>query len=152
MTSRPPSKPNSLVVRKTLRSDPIEVRDSIRDIVTLLEPVDLLEEEAGVFELVLAEVINNVVEHAYREDPNGWIEILAAPGPRGISCRISDEGLPMPGGKPPVGMLHDLDCDTNDLPEGGFGWFLIGDLAKDLRYERRGNRNYLSFRMAIGAF
>jgi serine/threonine-protein kinase RsbW len=140
------------VVRVSQKSDPTLIRHSIQQILTELEPVDLLEEESGVFELVLAEVINNVVEHAYAEDPNGRIDILAVPGPRGISCRISDSGKPMPGGKPPVGMLHDLDCDTQDLPEGGFGWFLIGDLAKDLRYERRDGQNHLSFRMAIGGF
>ena len=145
-------KPTVPVISTSLTSDPELVRGAIAHLLKGLDPLDLLQEEASIFELVVAEVINNVIEHAYANKPGGKIDILASPGPRGINCRITDQGAEMPDGKPPVGLLHNLDCDTADLPEGGFGWFLIGDLAKDLRYTRRDDCNHLSFRMAIGGF
>jgi serine/threonine-protein kinase RsbW len=38
-------------------------------------------------------------------------------------------------------------ADVSNLPEGGFGWFLIRALSRDLDYRRVGGRNLLSFRL-----
>ena len=35
------------------------------------------------------------------------------------------------------------------LPEGGFGWFLICDLATELGYTRAHDRNLLAFRLPL---
>ena len=45
----------------------------------------------------------------------------------------------MPNGQPPFGFAPDVTVALDDLPEGGFGWFLIKDLARDVSYERQGN-------------
>ncbi len=55
----------------------------------------------------------------------------------------------MPGGQLPLGMSQSLNVGLCDLPEGGFGWFLIKDLAKDLKYRRIGQENHLHLRIAI---
>jgi serine/threonine-protein kinase RsbW len=39
--------------------------------------------------------------------------------------------------------------DLMDLPEGGFGWFLIKDLAKDVVYARVEGENRLQLRVAV---
>jgi serine/threonine-protein kinase RsbW len=57
----------------------------------------------------------------------------------------------MPEGKAPNGSPAPLDCDTEELPEGGFGWFLIRDLAHELNYTRISGKNLLSFRISVGA-
>ncbi len=98
----------------------------------------------GRIEIVLAEVLNNIVEHAYA-DQRGDITIEVSTGPCGIGCRILDTGAAMPGLALPDGKL--AAHDPQDLPEGGFGWFLIRSLTEDLRYHRRGNVNELCFRM-----
>ena len=36
-----------------------------------------------------------------------------------------------------------------DLPEGGFGWYLIRDLARDVNYEREGWCNVLTLRLEV---
>lgn len=102
-------------------------------------------DEIGVAELVLAEVINNVVEHAYPDHSPGRIELAVWPTETGLRCRVTDHGtaLPRPDAHlnaeaPPLGPVE-------ALPEGGFGWFLIRSLTTELRYERNGNRNRLSF-------
>ncbi|HRK41578.1 MAG TPA: ATP-binding protein [Gemmobacter sp.] len=98
----------------------------------------------GRIEIVLAEVLNNIVEHAYAEQ-RGNITIDVSIGPNGIGCCILDGGAAMPGLALPEGKL--APHDPQDLPEGGFGWFLIRTLTEDLSYRRQGNMNELRFRM-----
>ncbi|MGR3436888.1 MAG: ATP-binding protein [Shimia sp.] len=131
-------------------SDTFEVRHSLQALMSDMEGRAFLPEERGTVELVLAEVLNNVAEHAYEERGDGRIELDMAYRPGGISIRMQDFGKPMPDGKTPLGTAPGLDVEIDDLPEGGFGWFLIGELAKDLVYERRGDANHLSFRMSLG--
>lgn len=100
-------------------------------------------------ELVLAEVLNNVVEHAYAQTP-GLIELEAWEDSTLLRFKVCDEGLPMPGGKPPERKEHDLDVELQDLPEGGFGWAIIRDLTSDLDYSNDGSRNTLSFALDLG--
>ncbi len=131
-------------------SDTFEVRNSLKTLMNDMETRDYLPEERGTVELVLAEVLNNVAEHAYEEMGDGKIELDMAYIPGGISIVLQDFGKPMPNGQTPLGMPANLDVEVDDLPEGGFGWFLIGELAKDLTYVRRGDANHLSFRMSLG--
>lgn len=100
-------------------------------------------------ELVMAEVMNNIVEHAY-ESRGGLIEVALRRLPFGLACRISDSGLPMPGGATPMGQMtgNDAACPA-DLPEGGFGWGLIRLLARDLAYVRTGGKNHITFLLPL---
>jgi len=96
-------------------------------------------------ELVLAEVLNNIVEHAYGDSAQGDIALEAAVHSNTIWCQVIDFGRPMPGGKIPPALRYDLDAmKVSDLPEGGFGWGLIRDLTTNLIYERNGQENRLS--------
>lgn len=98
-------------------------------------------------QIVLAEALNNIVEHAYASSPGGEIELtLWRDGP-GLSCRIVDAGVPMPQGHLPAGALPPVDRPLADLPEGGFGWHLIRTLSQDLAYFHAGGRNTLTFRV-----
>ncbi|MEO0486542.1 MAG: ATP-binding protein [Pseudomonadota bacterium] len=131
-------------------SDTFEVRHSLQALMTDMQGRDYLPEERGTVELVLAEVLNNVAEHAYEESGEGRIELDMAYTASGIEIALLDFGKPMPDGQTPLGMPANLNVEVDDLPEGGFGWFLIGELAKDMTYERRGDANHLSFRMTLG--
>ena len=128
-----------------LASDPLAVRDALRALIAAQPLRDLSPSGRGTAELALAEALNNIVEHAYAATP-GLIEVTLAPCPTGIACRIEDAGSAMPGGHLPAGRLPDcIGVPTDDLPEGGFGWSLIRSLTVDLRYERAGGRNRLTF-------
>jgi len=94
-------------------------------------------------EIVLAEILNNIVEHAYANS-SGVIEVTLAPSADGTFCQIKDQGAEFPDGKLPHTHLP-KNAALNDPPEGGFGWFLIRSLTTDLTYDRRGSRNRLSF-------
>lgn len=99
----------------------------------------------GTAELVLAEVLNNVVEHAYARFP-GEIELRLTVAPAVLHCQIIDSGLPMPGERLPPGDPPDLG---GDLPEGGFGWNLIRTLTTGLEYRRLAGRNHLQFSLPV---
>jgi serine/threonine-protein kinase RsbW len=129
-------------LRLVFPSDPMAVRDALRLLVKGL-PDDGANQ--GMVELVLAEVLNNVVEHAYA-DGNGKIELTIQLTKTDLRCAIVDEGCPMPDGKLPAGNL-DAAFAADGLPEGGFGWHLIRSLSQDLRYDRHKGRNHLSFRL-----
>lgn len=94
-------------------------------------------------EIVLAEVMNNIVEHAYAVT-TGEICLTLRRSPAGIACQLTDCGAPMPGLTPPAGKFQELG-NLDDLPEGGFGWFLIRSLVEGLSYRRENGENHLSF-------
>jgi serine/threonine-protein kinase RsbW len=52
----------------------------------------------------------------------------------------------MPGLCLPAGKFQPLD-DLADLPEGGFGWYLIRSLTEELSYRRSNGINRLSFQL-----
>jgi serine/threonine-protein kinase RsbW len=100
-------------------------------------------EDKGMAELVLAEAMNNIVEHAYIE-MTGEITLTLWQSEGEVACRITDRGAAMPGDTMPDGVLA-AHVEADALPEGGFGWFLIRSLSRDLRYSRHGTLNELTF-------
>ena len=123
---------------KGVRSALVALKDRLRD-------VQASDDSIATVELALAEALNNVVEHAYAERDDGWIALRVDQTAQGLFCEIQDQGKPMPDGKAPVGRLGDLGNSLEEMPEGGFGWFLIRELARDLQYARIEGRNHLSF-------
>ena len=136
--------------RVCVQSGQFAVREVLSQFFDCLKPLDLDVEESGTIEMVLAEALNNIVEHAYPPScPPGPIVVECAQRQDGLVLKIKDEGKAMPDGKMPLGMLSSLDVELDDLPEGGFGWFLISHLAKDVKYQRVGLENHLDIRLAV---
>jgi serine/threonine-protein kinase RsbW len=131
--------------------DETSVRSALKTAMGTFRSMDLGAQCHGVVEIVLAEVLNNVVEHAYAEHGRGVIEIEVDLLGDALAFRITDDGRPMPEGEMPEGRRHDLDVPPDELPEGGFGWFLIRELTERLQYYRSGNRNTLTFRIPLAA-
>lgn len=132
-----------LIIPATERS----VRRGLQTIKSGMSDLNMSQDDWSTIELVVAEVLNNIVEHAYQESGDGLIETHLDYTKEALNCRIIDTGCRMPNGELPDGAQKNLDCDIADLPEGGFGWFLIHQLTQDLNYERDSNRNTLSFRL-----
>ena len=124
-------------------SDNLSVRQVLEQVIAMTLSAD----EKSVVEIVLAEVLNNIVEHAYQEDPTGRIQLSVDHSDTGLRVLVQDEGLPLPEDLPNAPVEYDLTCEASDLPEGGFGWLLVRALTEELHYERRDGRNILSFRI-----
>lgn len=126
-----------------IRAEPVSVRAALLQITAAAPVCDLTPDRRGTVELVLAEVLNNVAEHAYA-GAAGHVAVTVALHSGTLICEVVDEGIAMPGGTLPDGRLPDKVSDI-DPPEGGFGWHLIRSLTRDLAYRRQRGSNRLSF-------
>lgn len=129
------------VTRFDFAADPLAVRGALESVLEELAEAGVTSEDCALCEIVLAEVLNNVVEHAYGR-AGGRIEIEARVCAQELGFTVWDWGQPMPGGllppeQPPVAV--------EDLPEGGFGWHLIRALSSKVEHGREGGRNWLCF-------
>lgn len=146
----PATAAGGVLSRTAFRATFDNVRLAIKNALISLEPLGLPEEEVSTIEIALAEALNNVVEHAYPDGAPGDVKLVLRHGRAGLLIEIRDNGKPMPNGRTPEG-IHPTDRQPkNDLPEGGFGWFLIRELARDLVYDRENGENFLIFRLAVG--
>lgn len=95
----------------------------------------------GTVEIVLAEVLNNVIEHAYAGG-TGRFEIRGRWLGGNLCLQVRDWGRALPGERLPEGLPLD-PWGGGDPPEGGFGWYLIRSLSVGLRYRRQQDSNKL---------
>lgn len=148
-TSAPTGLQLGTILYEEFPSDFRWVRRIIQQSVAALEASDMATEHIGSVEIVLAEALNNIVDHAYPQNAPGDITLSIRQRPAGLLIEIRDKGTPMPGGRAPLGQHPLPDDDGKPTPEGGYGWFLIRELVRDLIYDRRDGENLLIFRMAF---
>lgn len=130
------------------RADGSEVRQVLRRAVARFAR-QISSEDAGTLELTLAEVLNNIVEHAYADLPPGPVFLSLHRHGCCLACLIEDEGRPMPRLQAPEGRMQEVASEIMDLAEGGWGWALIRAMTVDLRYERVENTNRLTFQVPL---
>ncbi|MEH6833577.1 MULTISPECIES: ATP-binding protein [Falsihalocynthiibacter] len=132
----------------TLPGNALAVRSALENILEQLMAFGFSGENCSVTELVLAEVMNNIVEHAYANGDPGPILISISAKGLDLSIEIIDHGDPMPHYSLPQATQTNLDCALDDLPEGGWGWLIIHEIAENLVYNRIGASNHLSFQLS----
>lgn len=139
-----------LVMDKTYPADFRWVRRAVQNAVDELRADGLSNDALGSVEIVLAEALNNVAEHAYPPDVSGELRVIIRRRTKALMFEIRDKGRPMPKGRAPVGNHPMTEFDQQDsMPEGGYGWFLIREIVSDLVYDRHDDENFLLIRMAI---
>ena len=125
------------------------VRIALTDLRRWLAEIGLSPDTCGTVEIVMAEALNNIVEHAYAEQGTGPVDINIQHLGNRLGIELSDRGRPLPGLHLPQGHLPSTKVPLADLPEGGFGWYLIHRLTDALDYERHADQNHLRFEIAI---
>ncbi|MEP2029577.1 MAG: ATP-binding protein [Paracoccaceae bacterium] len=128
----------------SIASDALAVRDALGEVTRRLAQLGLATDDIATVELVTAEVLNNIVEHAYSDEPGNIIRLCCNQKSDGLHITFEDIGKRMPEGDAPNATSANADAEFDDLPEGGFGWFLIHELTSDLTYRRQRDRNLLS--------
>ncbi|WP_168797876.1 ATP-binding protein [Pacificoceanicola onchidii] len=136
-------------LRFVLPSNPSAVRETLAEARTVLIGRGVNESAFGTCELVLAEVLNNIVEHAYNDSGEGHIKVELTLNDQELAARIEDSGTAMPDEQLPTGALASLDVPVEDLPEGGFGWFMIRSITQELTYRRKDGVNFLDFTIPL---
>ena len=127
----------------------LAVRDALHSIMGGLGDMGLREADAIQVELALAEAMNNVCEHAYAGDNLGTAELRVRQRRDRLDCMLVDSGHPIPAGDLPGKGLPPMGTDVRNLPEGGFGWYIIRTLTSGLGYTRDGPRNVLRFSLDL---
>lgn len=140
---RPGDRP-PLAFRLQFAADPAAVRAALLQVDQRLRGEALTPEHRATVELVLAEILNNIVEHAFAGLPPGMIQLTLRLGPDRLCGHTTDTGRPFPGGLPRAEAPAQRP-QRQALPEGGFGWALIRQLCADLHYSRSRCCNLLSF-------
>ena len=138
-----------VVIAQSFPADLRWVRRLIHQTTDALRQLGFKSEDIGSVEIVLAEALNNIVEHAYAEGDEGEIKLVIKQRPSGLLIEVSDNGNAMPNARAPIGNHPMSEFSDDPMPEGGYGWFLIRELVRDLIYDRRDGHNFLIFRMAL---
>ena len=141
------SKHSELSLNRILAGNPAAIRAGLQEMFSSELLMALSDGSRGNVEIVLAEALNNVVEHAYANYTDN-IEIGITCGNGFLFVRIADAGIPMPGDDLPGGRLWKA-TDSQHPQEGGFGWYLIRSLSQDLTYARDGSLNILGFCIGV---
>lgn len=142
---------NQVLIEKTFPSDFRWVRRAIHEAEQALGAAGLASEDIGSVSIILAEALNNIVEHAYPQGEEGEIRVVIRKRNASLMFEIGDWGRPMPKGRAPMGNHPMSEFHQDDaMPEGGYGWFLIRELVRDLVYDRRDDQNLLLFRFGTG--
>ena len=105
-------------------------------------------EEIDDVSLVVAEALNNVIEHAYSYAEDGRIELFLNHQSDLLTVKVVDQGAAFDGPPEKKEMGDHGAMDIMDLPEGGFGWFMIQSLCKEISFVRENNRNNLTLVLA----
>lgn len=137
-----PNADTTSVCSLTVAADQLSVRTALADIRTALEQALLDEILVGRVESALAELFNNIVKHAYADKGSGALQCTVKKTKLGVVIDVIDHGKAMPDRTLPDGNLPNLDVDFFELPEGGFGWFIIKSQTDGLSYERLGEENF----------
>ena len=125
-----------------------QVSDAVAAVGNWLENEGIDPECIGDITLVMAEALNNVIEHAYNFAPNETIQIRTTLRQSTMSVQIIDSGVPFDG--PPAQVPQkEIGEEIADLPEGGFGWFLIQRLCDDIHFAHADGRNKLTLVLSV---
>lgn len=131
-----------------LKSAQSNVTDAVRRADIWLAKQGIAQDMRDQAQLVLAEVLNNIVEHAYRDVQDGSIFLRIKNAAGCLTFQIRDLGIAF---NPPskTGLKDPLNCAFEDMPEGGFGWPLIHMLCEDVSFQREGAENHLRLTMPL---
>lgn len=133
------NKPVALVLAATFE----DVSQCLAALVRRLSASGVPQSAGQTATLVLAEILNNVVEHAYRDRTDGRIHLDLCLAEDMLNVEVRDTGHPILGDLPGGSAAVTLDQPIDDLPEGGFGWGLIHLLTRSLSYHSTGETNRL---------
>lgn len=133
----------------TFSAAPLEVRQALGRARAQLRLWGVDRGAVQVAEQVLAEVLNNIGQHAYAGRDPAPVRLTARLQGGELRVTVVDRGSLMPAPRPPLGRPPQLGAAAH-LPEAGFGWFLIRALSRFVRYRRWRGRNVLYLGLPAG--
>jgi serine/threonine-protein kinase RsbW len=139
---------SKLKFSQSFKSEQPLVSAAVGEAVDWLRTCAVDSDSVASVEIVLAEALNNVVEHAYEYRTDGQIDITFDLASDVLTVVLFDQGRQFPG-VPQMKTMMGNAVAFADLPEGGFGWFLIHSLTRRIQYAFVEGRNVLSLEMEL---
>lgn len=141
--------PELALFHRVLDADQLAVQQALIDIRGRFGG-KVAEDALARTELVLAEVLNNIVQHgilppsAEKGSPTVTIHLTVTGNAGELACAVADNGVPLPlACLSPSGVFPAPEVAA--LRAGGFGWLMIRGLTRSLFYCRECGRNMLCF-------
>ncbi|MCG6884190.1 MAG: ATP-binding protein [Silicimonas sp.] len=141
---------DGVLFQRSIPADFRWVRRAMHEAEDALVNAGLAAGDVGSIAIVLAETLNNVVEHALADLSEQKITVIIRHRSKSLMVEVRDSGRPMPRGRAPTG-AHPMGegSQFDAMPEGGYGWFLIREIVQDLVYDRQNDENILFFRYRL---
>jgi len=109
---------------------------------TICAAIPLSEQAAYEAEVSVVEAVNNVIEHAYGNQPGHPVEVVVTVGEGNITFQVCDHGVPRKRMRVRLPEVNRRNPHT--LAERGRGLFIMQAFTDQLRYDRDGDRNVLT--------
>jgi len=127
---------------KIIKSTLSQVSESVVSIIEILKNITEDEKILADIEIALTEALTNIVKHGYKYDENRNIEINVFKNKNEIVMELIDYSQ-----KINIDFNKKLDydiTDTDSLPEGGMGIYLMKTCMTSLNLKRVDNKNILT--------
>jgi serine/threonine-protein kinase RsbW len=83
-------------MERSLGADPVQIARLRKDLRAWLISHAVDEEDANAVLLACSEAVANAIEHGYRDDPFGMVDIAATVTPEAVEVRVADRGVWLP--------------------------------------------------------
>ena len=103
--------------------------------------------------VVVDEIMANIVNYAYPDGKKGKcnITVCITEEDRLLSVTFADRGIPYdPTKKEDPAVIFKEDLTVDDVPNGGFGIYLVKQFTDQMIYERKDGQNLLTIRKKYG--
>ena len=136
--------PNT-VEKLTIRNNEGDIRETGIWLARISEARGFSEKTRFALDLVLNEVLINVVQYGFEHETIHQINIMLEELPTGVRVLIDDDGVPF---NP---LKQHVPEPSNDLDKAwgsGRGVLLVRQYCRDMEYQNRNGRNFLSLTVA----
>ncbi|PZU97138.1 MAG: serine/threonine protein phosphatase [Pseudanabaena sp.] len=131
----------------TLNSELTELENVKLNIDRILHEINLPVEQIENTQLIVEEVLVNIIQYGYGDRRDGFIDIRIEMSNQNLTTIFVDGGKPF---NPLTEItMPNLDRTDDERSLGGFGFFLVQELADGVDYDYRDGKNILTVSQVI---
>ncbi|MBK1986085.1 SpoIIE family protein phosphatase [Sphaerospermopsis aphanizomenoides BCCUSP55] len=131
----------------TINSELTELEAVKQKLGEILQAAELTVEVIEDAQLIVEEVLVNIIEYGYENNSDACIDLRIEMNEQQLKMTFKDSGKPF---NPLTEIMPaDTSMDDEERSQGGFGFFLVQQLAQQVDYAYLNGKNVLTVRQAI---